>query len=72
MNWFKTGWEVPLRIILALGAIPIVPVIAGPKSDKISPNKFDPTTTSNQSGLQTKWAVKMSMEFVSLNIRIVF
>ena len=26
------------------GAIPIVPVHAGPKSDKISPNKFEATT----------------------------
>ena len=27
------------------GAIPIVPVHAGPKSDKMSPNKLDATTT---------------------------
>ena len=38
--------------ILPDGAIPIVPVHAGPKSDKISPNKFDATTTSNHSGLR--------------------
>ena len=43
------------------GAIPIVPVQAGPKSDKISPNKFDATTTSNHSGVKTNLAVSMSM-----------
>ena len=26
---------------------------AGPKSERISPNKFDATTTSNHSGLRT-------------------
>ena len=43
------------------GAIPIVPVQAGPKSDKISPNKFDATTTSNHSGVKTNLAVNMSI-----------
>ena len=43
------------------GAIPIVPVQAGPKSDKISPNKFDATITSNHSGVKTNLAVKISM-----------
>ena len=43
------------------GAIPIVPVHAGPKSDKISPNKFDATITSNHSGLRTNLAVNISI-----------
>src|SRR5882672_5123065 len=45
----------------AEGAMPIVPVHAGPRSERISPNRFDPTTTSNQSGCCTKWAVRMSI-----------
>ena len=41
--------------------MPIVPVQAGPRSDKISPNRFDPTTTSNHSGVNTNRAVNISM-----------
>ena len=43
------------------GAIPIVPVQAGPRSERISPNKFDATTTSNHSGLRTNLATKISI-----------
>ena len=43
------------------GAIPIVPVQAGPRSDKISPNKFEATTTSNHSGVNTNLAAKISI-----------
>src|SRR5438270_5735712 len=46
---------------LAEGAMPMVPVHAGPRSERMSPKRFDPTTTSNQSGCCTKWAVRMSM-----------
>src|SRR5579862_3925083 len=47
--------------MLAEGAMPIVPVQAGPRSERMSPKRFDPTTTSNQSGCCTKCAVRMSM-----------
>src|SRR6185436_4017740 len=46
--------------MLAEGAMPIVPVHAGPRSERMSPKRFDPTTTSNQSGCCTKCAVRMS------------
>ena len=39
-------------LMLADGAMPIVPAQAGPRSDRMSPNRLDATTTSNQSGLQ--------------------
>ena len=39
----------------------MVPVVAGPRSDRMSPNRLEPTTTSNQSGLRTKWAARMSI-----------
>ena len=39
-------------LMLADGAMPIVPVQAGPRSERMSPNRLEPTTTSNQSGLQ--------------------
>ena len=42
--------------------MPIVPVQAGPKSERISPNKFDATTTSNHSGFRTNLATKMRSE----------
>jgi hypothetical protein len=47
--------------IFADGAIPIVPVQAGPRSDKISPNKFEATTTSNHSGFKTNLATRISI-----------
>ena len=48
-------------LMLPDGATPIEPVSAGPRSDRMSPNRLEPTTTSNQSGLRTKCAVRMSM-----------
>ena len=48
-------------LIFPDGAIPIVPVQAGPKSERISPNKLDATTTSNHSGLSTNLATKISI-----------
>ena len=48
-------------LIFAEGAIPIVPVQAGPKSYKISPNKFEATTTSKISGDNTNLAVNISI-----------
>ena len=32
----------------------------------MSPNRFEATTTSNQSGCWTKWAVRMSMWYWSV------
>ncbi len=43
------------------GAMPMVPVAAGPRSERMSPKRFDPTTTSNHCGCSTKCAVRMSM-----------
>jgi hypothetical protein len=51
----------PSGLMLPDGAMPMVPVQAGPRSDRMSPNKLEPTTTSNQSGCSTKFAVRMSM-----------
>ena len=53
-------------LILPPGASPIEPAIAGPRSDRMSPNRFEPTTTSNQSGCWTKWAVRMSMWYCAV------
>ena len=55
------GIEQLSGLILAEGAIPMVPVIPGPRSDKISPNRFEPTTTSNISGRLTKCETSISM-----------
>ena len=48
-------------LMFADGAMPIVPQTAGPRSDRMSPNRFEPTTTSKRSGRWTKSAVRMSM-----------
>lgn len=50
-------------LILADGAMPIMPVQAGPESERISPNKLLATTTSNLSGGSTKCALKISMRY---------
>src|SRR5215208_5442777 len=42
------------------GAIPIVPVHAGPKSERMSPNRLE-TTTSNECGCNTKCADRISI-----------
>src|SRR5471032_2623108 len=41
--------------------MPMVPAHAGPRSERISPNRFDATTTSNRFGCSTKRAHRMSM-----------
>src|SRR5712692_4522091 len=43
------------------GALPMVTVTAGPRSERMSPKRFEPTTTSNHCGCSTKCAVRMSM-----------
>src|SRR6185437_16196444 len=48
-------------LMLPDGAMPIVPVQAGPRSDRISPNRFEATTTLNVSGFSTNSAERMSM-----------
>src|ERR1700710_2142126 len=53
--------EIFSGFMFADGAIPIVPVAAGPRSERMSPKRLEPTTTSNQSGCITKWAHRMSM-----------
>src|SRR5260370_12082225 len=55
-------------LMLPDGATPIDPVSAGPRSDRMSPNRLEPTTTSNQSGLRTKCAVRMSMWYWAARI----
>src|SRR5271170_2874297 len=42
----NTDGKLPSGLTLPDGAMPMVPVQAGPRSDKISPNRFEPTTTS--------------------------
>ena len=47
------------------GAIPSVPAQAGRRSDRMTPNRLEATTTSNRSGLRTKCAVRMSTWYLS-------
>src|SRR5664279_4949303 len=46
----NTDGKLPSGLMLPDGAMPMVPVQAGPRSDRMSPNRLEPTTTSNQSG----------------------
>src|SRR3990167_7993338 len=52
--------------MLAEGAMPMVPVAAGPRSDRMSPNRLEPTTTSKRSGFMMKCAHRMSMWYQSV------
>ena len=61
----NTDGKLPSGLMLPDGAMPMVPVQAGPRSDRMSPNRLEPTTTSNQSGCSTKFAVRMSMWYLS-------
>jgi hypothetical protein len=61
----NTEGKLPSGLMLPDGAMPMVPVQAGPRSERMSPNRFEPTTTSNQSGCSTKFAVRMSMWYLS-------
>src|SRR2546426_8292553 len=45
-------------LMLPEGAMAIVPVQAGPRSERMSPKRLEATTTSNQSGCCTKCAVR--------------
>ena len=62
LPWTGSNSEGTRRVGLrfADGAMPIVPAQAGPRSDRMSPNRLLATTTSNQCGLRTKCAVRMS------------
>ena len=51
MNGFKKE-ETFSGLRFADGAIPIVPAVAGPKSEMISPNKFEATITSKVEALK--------------------
>ena len=55
-------------LMLPLGAMPMVPVQAGPRSERMSPKRLLATTTSNQSGCMTKFAVRMSMWYLSTSM----
>ena len=66
-----SGAQAPDVLVQALrrawqAAMPIEPARAGPRSDRMSPNRFEPTTTSNQSGCCTKWAHRISMWYWSV------
>src|SRR3974390_2140720 len=61
----NTEGNSPSGLMLPDGAMPMVPVQAGPRSERMSPNRLEPTTTSNQSGCGTKFAVKMRMWYLS-------
>src|SRR2546423_11920371 len=52
-------------LMLPPGAIPMVPVQAGPRSERISPNRFEPTTTLKRAGLGTNRAGRISMWYLS-------
>ena len=47
-------------LILPEAAMPMVPAVAGPRSERMSPKRFDATITSKRSGLSTIWIVRPS------------
>ncbi len=61
MNRFKQRRKFFSGFIFADAAIPMVPVHAGPRSESMSPNRLEATTTSNHSGVNTNLAAKISI-----------
>src|SRR5215211_7997757 len=51
----------PSGFRLAEGAIPMLPATAAPRSLRMSPKRFEPTTTSRLAGLSTNAAARASM-----------
>src|SRR3990172_7237085 len=47
-------------LMLPEAAIPIVPAVAGPRSEMMSPNRFEATITSKRPGSSTIWMVSPS------------
>src|SRR5687768_4947965 len=47
-------------LMLPEAAMPIVPAVAGPRSDRMSPKRLEATMTSKRSGLSTIWMVRPS------------
>ena len=59
-------------LMFAEGAMPIVPHTAGPRSDRMSPNRFEPTTTSKHSRpLHEMRAQDVDVVLVDADVRIV-
>src|SRR5258706_10129362 len=52
--------------MMADGEMTMVPVAAGPRSERISPNRLEPTTTAKRSGFMMKCAHRMSMWYQSV------
>ena len=57
----KMDGAVRSGLMLPDAAMPIVPAVAGPRSEMMSPKRFDATITSKRSGLSTIWMVRPSM-----------
>src|SRR3954470_16121459 len=47
-------------LMLPEAAMPIVPAVAGPRSDRMSPKRLEATITSKRSGFSTSWIVRPS------------
>src|SRR3989338_2182922 len=53
-------------LMLPEAAIPIVPAVAGPRSEMMSPNRFEATITSKRPGSSTIWMVSPSTWYWSV------
>src|SRR3954466_10334791 len=62
----KMDGAVRSGLILPESAIPIVPAVAGPRSERMSPKRFEATMTSNRSGFSTSWMVRPSTWYWSV------
>ena len=58
-------------LMLPPGAMAIVPVVAGPRSERMSPNRLEPTITSNQCGIAHEVRGQdVDVELVGLDVRV--
>src|SRR5947207_2671109 len=53
-------------LIFPEAAMPMVPAVAGPRSERMSPKRFEATMTSKRSGLSTIWMVRPSTWYWSV------
>src|SRR3990172_5826502 len=62
----KSGGNPRSGLMLREGAMPMVPAVAGPRSERMSPKRLEATITSKRWGLSTIWMVRPSMWYWSV------
>jgi hypothetical protein len=62
----KIDGAVRSGLMLPEAAMPMLPAVAGPRSERMSPKRLDATMTSKRCGLSTIWMVRPSTWYWSV------